>query len=689
MISMKIISPRSRVWRVHSTLTLLLIIITMIPIGARSGDLEPATLPSLNEARLMPPDHEVEGWSLNAPQIGSELRAIPPRLPDGDHSKALQIDLAPQSATLGRGRFDLEKNLRDLDGRPFDHLLFWIKSDQPRGQTTDIEITIERSDLDQPNHQEKGTFTFGGIGSEWTNIIIPLNYFRNIDHWDHLQKLTFHPAPGDQRPHGGLYQLADLTLVNTGHQGQITGDQVVAEQQRLWASRQGGEAAARTRLRQRLAGWPATLLVEGHRLPKNDRAFLERLALDTWHGIDALTDKAHGLPLDRIEFRGPTVATDTTHVGDYTNITNIGMHGLAVTAAFDLGLITRKEAIDRLTITLNTLEHLESYRGFFYNYYNTTSLERTSNFISFVDSAWLTAGLMVIRQAFSELAPRASRLIDQGDYHFFFDESHQLMSHGHYVHLGQRSTYHYGMFYAEARLGSLIAIGRHQVPRAHWFKMARTLPPEMTWQSGAPIDRQQERRDGFEWTSGHYHWHGRNFVPSWGGSLFEALMPLLVLDELQHAPKSLGQNDRTHTALHRRHALEDLHYPVWGMSPSSTPRTHAYAEYGVRPLGVAGYPAGVVTPHAAALALMTEPQEAIINLRKLATEFKAYGDFGFYDAVDPITKEVATDYLCLNQAMILVALTNHLRNHAIQRHFEADPITQEVLPLLKIEAFKE
>jgi len=483
--------------------------------------------------------------------------------------------------------------------------------------------------------------------------------------------------------------LADLTLVNTGHQGQITGDQVVAEQQRLWASRQGGEAAARTRLRQRLAGWPATLLVEGHRLPKNDRAFLERLALDTWHGIDALTDKAHGLPLDRIEFRGPTVATDTTHVGDYTNITNIGMHGLAVTAAFDLGLITRKEAIDRLTITLNTLEHLESYRGFFYNYYNTTSLERTSNFISFVDSAWLTAGLMVIRQAFSELAPRASRLIDQGDYHFFFDESHQLMSHGHYVHLGQRSTYHYGMFYAEARLGSLIAIGRHQVPRAHWFKMARTLPPEMTWQSGAPIDRQQERRDGFEWTSGHYHWHGRNFVPSWGGSLFEALMPLLVLDELQHAPKSLGQNDRTHTALHRRHALEDLHYPVWGMSPSSTPRTHAYAEYGVRPLGVAGYPAGVVTPHAAALALMTEPQEAIINLRKLATEFKAYGDFGFYDAVDPITKEVATDYLCLNQAMILVALTNHLRNHAIQRHFEADPITQEVLPLLKIEAFKE
>jgi hypothetical protein len=245
------------------------------------------------------------------------------------------------------------------------------------------------------------------------------------------------------------------------------------------------------------------------------------------------------------------------------------------------------------------------------------------------------------------------------------------------------------MFYSEARLGSLIAIGRHQVPQEHWFKMARTLPTEMTWQSGVPIDRKQEKRGGFEWTSGHYHWHGRNVVPSWGGSLFEALMPLLVLDELQHAPKNLGQNDRVHTALHRIHALEDLHYPVWGMSPSSTPGSHAYAEYGVRPLGVAGYPAGVVSPHAAALALMTEPQDAISNLRTLAKDFKAYGDFGFYDAVDPISKEVATDYLCLNQAMILVALTNHLRNHAIQRHFEADPITQAVLPLLKIETFKE
>jgi hypothetical protein len=104
-------------------------------------------------------------------------------------------------------------------------------------------------------------------------------------------------------------------------------------------------------------------------------------------------------------------------------------------------------------------------------------------------------------------------------------------------------------------------------------------------------------------------------------------------------------------------------------------------------MGIAGYKPGVVTAHAAALALMTEPAEATKNLRKLAQDFKAYGDFGLYDAVNPVSREVSWNYLCLNQAMILVALANHLADHAVQKHFAADPIVQHVLPLLKIEQF--
>ena len=100
-----------------------------------------------------------------------------------------------------------------------------------------------------------------------------------------------------------------------------------------------------------------------------------------------------------------------------------------------------------------------------------------------------------------------------------------------------------------------------------------------------------------------------------------------------------------------------------------------------------GYKAGTVTPHAAALALLTDPVPAVANLRQLAERYPLYGDFGFYDAVDPTTGQVAHNYLALDQSMILLALANHLRNGVIQRYFAADPIIQRVLPLLSAERF--
>jgi hypothetical protein len=123
------------------------------------------------------------------------------------------------------------------------------------------------------------------------------------------------------------------------------------------------------------------------------------------------------------------------------------------------------------------------------------------------------------------------------------------------------------------------------------------------------------------------------------------------------------------------------------MSPSSTPGSNGYGEYGVRVLGSHGYPEGVVSPHAAALALLTEPEAATRNLRRLAERYAIYGDFGFYDAVIPSTGEVAYVHLCLNQAMILIAIADHLADHAIQKRFAADPIIQPVLDLIGFENF--
>jgi hypothetical protein len=171
--------------------------------------------------------------------------------------------------------------------------------------------------------------------------------------------------------------------------------------------------------------------------------------------------------------------------------------------------------------------------------------------------------------------------------------------------------------------------------------------------------------------------------------MFEALMPTLVLDEVHYAPASLGRNDLMHAVVQRRYALEQLGYKVWGMSPSWMPSGERYLEHGVPVLGFHGYDGRAVTPHAAALALGVTPGEAVADLRKLAGDYDAYGEYGLYDAVNPSSGVVAHVYLTLDQAMILIALANHLEGGVIQKHFAADPFVQAALPLLRDENFFE
>ncbi len=469
-----------------------------------------------------------------------------------------------------------------------------------------------------------------------------------------------------------------------GHAEPAAAEPVVAPRKKAWEAARGGEVAARAHVRARLAGWPRRLLIDRATLPADDRAFLGRLAADTWRGLAALVDREHHLPVDHL--RLGTTAADG-RVGDYTNVTTVGLYLVAVVAAQDLGLAARAAAVARVQAVLATLARLETHGGVFYNYYDTTSLERTSNLLSFVDSAWLNAGLIVVRQAFPELAPDCTRLLDRTDYRLFYDDTVDRMTHGYWVQEGARSRYHYGMLYAEARLGSVLAIGAGQVPEAHWFRMVRTFPASCRWQTQTPHGRRRKTARGTTLFGGWYVWGGERFVPSWGGSMFEALMPTLVLDEMRWAPESLGANARAHVAVQRRFAAESLGWPVWGLSPSAAPGGDAYGEYGVRPLGALGYRAGAVTPHASALALAVAPADAVANLRQLVARYDVYGDFGLYDAVDPVTGTVSRTYLALDQAMTLVALANHLTGGRIPARFAADPLVARALPVLSTERF--
>ncbi len=577
--------------------------------------------------------------------------------------------------------------LPDLDASAYDHLELWIRGDRQAGFAPALQLEFKQTLAGAPpGLLRRGSTLIEGISTDWQRVQVPLRRMSGIEDWRHLRQFALVLHPRRSTIDAGAYWLDDIALVKTGQPGPSIYDRVNTPRKDALGATLGGQDALQVYIRSRLGGaWPQRLTVPATELPNTGQAFLERLARDTWRGLVTFSDREHGLPLDTVRF---TDSGDVQRawVGDYTNVTNIGLYLIDIIAARELGLIDAAQAQQRLDQTLHTLERLETWRGFFFNYYDTTTLERSSHFVSFVDSAWLSAGLIVVRNALPELAARCTRLIERENYGVFYDPVEQLMMHGYYVHLPQRAEFNYGLLYSEARLGSLIAIGKGQVPEEHWYRMARTFPRRFEWQSQSPKDRVLKRVNGYRFAGGYYVWRGLKYVPSWGGSAFEALMPLLVLDESRYAPYSLGQNARAHVALQRRFALEQLGYPVWGLSPSSRPGG-GYGEFGARVLGVRGYEGGAVTPHAAALALLVDPPAAIANLRRLTERYPLYGEFGFYDAVDPKNGQVAYNYLALDQSMILIALANHLRAGAIQRYFAADPILQAVLPRLGAEHF--
>jgi len=580
-------------------------------------------------------------------------------------------------------------NLNRLDARGYDHLEFWVKGDAKLGFAKSFKVEFKRPKPGSPGESLKGSFVVTGITDQWQRISIPLNMMNGITEWKDLEELVFSFQSRRADVKQGGYYIDDIALVETGEPGPSIFDPVAMPKKKQWEKEQGGEKAAIPLIQKRLVGWPTVALADKRSFPKDDHEFLMRVASDTWKGIDALSDREHGLPLDTVRFAKGSVELKDSRIGDYTNVTNIGLYFLSVVGAYDLKLITKEEALEKLKKTLNSIESFESYQGFLYNYYDTTSNERSSNFVSFVDSAWLTSGLMVTRQAFTELSDRCTALINRGNYSFFYDDVEQNMNHGYYVHMKCRAEYDYGVLYTEPRAGSFIAIGKGDVPEEHWFELMRTFSEDSEWQSMMPIHRQPKMVLGHEVIGGYYEWKGMKFVPSWGGSLFEALMPTMVIDEKQYAPSNLGKNDEIHAIVQRRFALEELNYPVWGMSPCSMPSEDNYSEYGVKILGIHGYKPGVVTPHVSALALYVTPKEATENLRKLAETYDIYGEYGFYDAVDPMTGQVAYKYLSLDQEMIFIALANYLGDHCVQKHFGADPIAQKAIPMIHDENFFE
>lgn len=408
---------------------------------------------------------------------------------------------------------------------------------------------------------------------------------------------------------------------------------------------------------------------------QTDSDGLKDTARLTWRYFQECRDPATNLVWDH-------ASEDGGEKGEYTTPTNIAFDIAAAIAADDLGLIEQPRAIKHITGVLNTLERLEKDRGFLFNSYKTATALPADTFVSFVDNGWLSFALIAARQAYrKDLGDRCTALLAAQNYGVFYDSGAGLMRHGYHIPSRGITYGHYSMFCSEPRGPSLLAICKGDVPREHWFRMERArYAPGKGYHSG-----ETRRYGGVDVREGYFVYEGISIVPSWGGSMFEFLMPSLFIDEMSHASRSLGENSARAVDAQIEYAKRQS-LPVWGMSPSAKP-SGGYGEFGVPAIGVQGYPATAVTPHASFLALSVRPARALENLCVLRERYGMVGRYGYRDSVDPATGQVSSVYLALDQGMSLVAIANHLNGGAIRRRVMEDPLMRGAPGLLREERF--
>jgi len=260
------------------------------------------------------------------------------------------------------------------------------------------------------------------------------------------------------------------------------------------------------------------------------------------------------------------------------------------------------------------------------------------------------------------VAARAYGYAMEMDFRFLFDGERKLFSIGYQeaAHALDPSTY--DLLASEARLASFVAIARGDVPAGHWFRLGRTLT----------------------------HAAGSTALVSWSGSMFEYLMPALVMRSL---PSTL-LDQSCEGAVRRQVAYGAERGVPWGVSESAynlrdRHQTYQYRAFGVPDLALKrGLGRDlVVAPYASALAAQVAPRRALANLGALE-KMGALGPYGFRDAVDytrpgPGARyAVVNNYMAHHVGMTLVALANVLCDDRWQRRFHADPLVRAAELLL-------
>jgi hypothetical protein len=427
---------------------------------------------------------------------------------------------------------------------------------------------------------------------------------------------------------------------------------------------------------------------------------LRGIGAGTYSFVREFADENTGLVPDRVD-----VEDGEPIPGDRTSPANVGVQMLATVGANEMGLLSDEAAVSRLDTVLSTLEGLETWNGLFRRWYDVETgdlhdSESAPN-VSTIDNGWLSAGLVVVKQAFEELADRAGALVAGQDYGELYKEEVYDLFEGEFTSPGFLHAKYdpnegglvgtFGALNAETRIAYYVAIGKGDIPEGTWWQMYRTFPPgeDFSWTNQDPegVYRTYQTPDfgPMEVYEGHYTYLGTTYVPSWGGSMFEALMPSLVVKEPELGAQNFAVNNRRHARLQVEHAAEQG-YDAWGFSPAATP--DGYGIFGVNQLGISGYDReDYVTPHATFLALEYLDDDVLLENVTQFQQWGARGDYGFYDSVELETGDPTTSYLVLDQGMSMAAIANRLTGGALRERFHADPIADAAEEFLTTEQF--
>ena len=412
---------------------------------------------------------------------------------------------------------------------------------------------------------------------------------------------------------------------------------------------------------------------------QEDLELLKEIGEKTWKFYENFVDgKNNYLPPDNFQeypYNG---------VANRTSPTNIGFYLLSILSSRDMGFINTEKMIHLIELTLDTIEKMEKWEGHLYNWYDTGTLEPLRPvFVSTVDSGNFISYLIVLKEGLKEyiedftekqrivdLIDRIKNIIDNTKFAPLYDEVKDLFYIGYNVKEEKVLNSYYDLLASEARISSYIAISRGEVPLKHWQRLGKPLIME----------------------------NNRISLASWSGTMFEYLMPTLVLKNY----KNTLLDETYKTSINIQINYGNKNNIPWGISESGffafdNRLNYQYKAFGVPTLG---FQRGlkdelVISPYSTLLALKFEPDKVLENIKKLKEE-GLEGEYGFFEAVDysinrlpsHLDKGIVKSYMSHHQGMIFAAINNFINNDILIDRFHRDSqmkcgefLLQEKIPL--------